>query len=144
MDLERLKHFAEEGIPFNQFLGFKVVDLNEGYARIDVPTRPEFIGDVFRPALHGGIISTLADTVGGIAAFTRLERNQRVSTVDMRIDYLRPASVEKTLVGEGRVLRLGNRVAVTEMLVHQGDPEMPVARGSAVYNVVTVREIEPD
>jgi uncharacterized protein (TIGR00369 family) len=82
--------------------------------------------------------------VGGIAAFTRLERNQRVSTVDMRIDYLRPASVEKTLVGEGRVLRLGNRVAVTEMLVHQGDPEMPVARGSAVYNVVTVREIKPD
>ena len=138
MDLDQLKAFAEEGIPFNKFLGFQVTDLQDGYARIEVPVRPEYIGDRFRPALHGGVTSTLADTVGGIAAFTQLEDNQRVSTVDMRVDYLRPASVDTPLVGEGRVLRLGNRVAVTEMKIHQGDPDRPVARASAVYNVVRV------
>ena len=94
MDLDELKTFAEQGIPFNQFLGFTVTDLREGYARIEVTIKPQYIGDPYRPALHGGLTSALADTVGGIAAFTMLEPDQRVSTVDMRVDYLRPASVD--------------------------------------------------
>ena len=140
MDLEQLKYFVEEGIPFNRFLGFKVLELEEGLARIEVPCRPEFTGDVMRPALHGGVISTLADTVGGIATFTQLDSGERASTVDMRIDYLRPGSVDLPLVGEGRVLRMGNRVAVTEMWIHQGDPDQPIARASAVFNVVRNRD----
>jgi uncharacterized protein (TIGR00369 family) len=138
MNLERLKQFAEEGIPFNQFLGFKVMDLQPGTARIEVPIRPEFIGDVLRPALHGGLISTLADTVGGVAAFTQMTPDQRASTVDMRVDYLRPGLVDRPLIGEGRVLRMGNRVAVTEMHIHQGNIDEPIARASAVYNIVRV------
>ena len=140
MDLERLKHFAEEGIPFNRFLGFKVVELEDGAVCIKVPPRPEFTGDVLRPALHGGVISTLADTVGGLATFTQLEKGERASTVDMRVDYLRPGSVDLPLFGEGKVLRMGNRVAVTEMLIHQGERERPIARASAVFNVVRSRD----
>ena len=139
MDLDELKTFAEQGIPFNQFLGFTVTDLREGYARIEVPIKPQYIGDPYRPALHGGLTSALADTVGGIAAFTMLEPDQRVSTVDMRVDYLRPASVDAPLIGEGTILRMGNRVAVTEMKIHQGEPDQPIARASAVYNVHRVR-----
>ena len=139
MDLETLKKFTEKGIPFNDFLGFQVLELREGFAQIKVPTRTEFIGDVQRPALHGGLISTLADSVGGVATFTQLENDQRASTVDMRIDFLRPGNVDAALIGEGHVLRLGNRVAVTEMRIHQGDPENPIAIGSAVYNVVRIR-----
>jgi uncharacterized protein (TIGR00369 family) len=139
MDLERLKHFAEEEIPFNRFLGFKVRELGDGHACIEVPPRPEYTGDVFRPALHGGVISALADTVGGVAAFTLLEKGQRVSTVDIRVDYLRPGSVDKPIIGEGRILRMGNRVAVAEMIIHHGEAAHPIARASAVYNVVRNR-----
>ena len=116
-----------------------MTDLREGYARIEVPIKPQYIGDPYRPALHGGLTSALADTVGGIAAFTMLEPDQRVSTVDMRVDYLRPASIDAPLVGEGTILRMGNRVAVTEMKIHQGEPDQPIARASAVYNVHRVR-----
>ena len=139
MDLEQLRNFTERGIPFNNFLGFEVLELREGFARIKVPPRPEFVGDVQRPALHGGLISTLADSVGGIATFTKLEKDQRASTVDMRVDFLRPGNVDADLIGEGTVLRLGNRVAVAEMRIHQGDPEQPIAIGSAVYNVARIR-----
>ena len=57
--------FMEEEVPFNKYLGIKVDELREGFARLFVPFRKEFIGDARRPALHGGVISALIDTCGG-------------------------------------------------------------------------------
>ncbi|MBI5527602.1 MAG: hotdog fold thioesterase [Deltaproteobacteria bacterium] len=130
-----VRQFIEEMIPFHRFLGLKVDHLEPGLARLKLPFRPEFVGDPFRPALHGGVLSTLLDTVGGMAVFTRLPWGDRASTVDMRVDYLRPG-LNEDLVAEGRVERLGNRVGVTEMRVfHPGHEAEPVATGRGVYNI---------
>ena len=59
----------------------------------------------------------------------------KLGTIDLRVDYLRPARPEK-LVGQGRVVRLGNRVGVVELRAFQpscGDE--PVAAGTGVYNI---------
>ncbi|MBI5527285.1 MAG: hotdog fold thioesterase [Deltaproteobacteria bacterium] len=125
----------EEQTPFHRLLGLKVDHLEAGLARLKLPFRPEFVGDPFRPALHGGVLSTLLDTLGGMAVFTRLRWGDRASTVDMRVDYLHPG-LNEDLVAEGRVERLGNRVAVTEMRVfHPGREAEPVAAGRGVYNI---------
>ena len=58
-----LTTFWEERIPFNAFLGMKVTMMEEGEAEMMVATRPELIGDASRPALHGGLVSALADAV---------------------------------------------------------------------------------
>jgi uncharacterized protein (TIGR00369 family) len=59
-----------------------------------------------------------------------------VSTIDIRIDYLRPGRQE-TLVAEAGVVRLGKRVGVTDMrLFHPSAPNDPIATGKGVYNVV--------
>lgn len=131
---EGLRRFFEEEIRFNRFLGMKVEALEPGYARLKVPFFEELVGDPFRPALHGGVLSSLADTAGGIAAFTQVRPGDRLSTVDLRIDYLRPAALED-VIAEGRVLRIGNRVAVVDIVVHQGDESRHVATGKGVYNV---------
>ena len=65
-----LKRFMEEAIPFNVYLGLKVARIDKGFARLVMPYREEFLGDVRRPALHGGIVSTLIDTCGGVAAWS--------------------------------------------------------------------------
>src|SRR5687767_15609949 len=85
-----IRQFMDEAIPFNRFLGMRCSALSRGRAGIVLPAREEFTGDPFRPALHGGVISTLADTVGGLACFTLLEAQDRCSTIDLRVDYLRP------------------------------------------------------
>src|SRR5689334_3169644 len=91
MDLTLLKAVAEQYIPFNRFLGVEATHLERGRARMEIPFREELIGDWMRPALHGGVISMLADTAGGIAVWTALENPiSRVSTIDLRVDYLRP------------------------------------------------------
>lgn len=54
--------------------------------------------------------------------------------LDMRVDYLRPAAQER-LVADAQVQRMGNRVAAVQVVVHQGDPDEPIALGRCVYNV---------
>src|SRR5262245_47270094 len=85
----------EEMSPFNKFYGVKIGLLEEGRVRLELPFRPEFIGDPMRPALHGGVISMLADTAGGMAVWTKISLDDRVSTIDLRIDYLAPGAADK-------------------------------------------------
>ncbi len=126
--------FFEQNIPFNAHLGMRVEHLESGRCTLRIPFRPEWIGDPMRPALHGGVISTLADAAGGLAVFSTLDALARVSTVDLRVDYLRPA-LEDDLLCDAEIVRAGNRVAVCSMRIHQPDGRV-VADGRAVYNVL--------
>ena len=142
--LEKLQTLFEQRIRFNAQLGMVVEHLAEGTATLRIPFRPEWLGDPLRPALHGGLVSTLADTAGGIAVFTKMSPNTgqsfpKASTVDLRIDYLRHGLPED-LVCTATVLRLGNRVGVTSMVVTQVEGSRVVAEGRGVYNVIRPKE----
>lgn len=130
-----VSRIMEEVVPFNRFLGIRVDRLDRGFARLAVPFREEFLGDPRRPALHGGIISTLVDTCSGAAVWTHFDREDRISTVDIRVDYMSPGP-PADIVAESTVKRIGNRVAVIHTLVYAvSDPETVIAEGRAVYSV---------
>ncbi len=140
--IDLLTRWFETGIPFNRFLGVKVEALERGSCVLRLPWRDELVGDAARPAVHGGVLSTLVDTAGGGACFSMLDRDSdSLSTVDLRVDYLRPAGAED-LWCRAEVVRMGNRVGVARMLVYSGnmpDPQRadrPIASGQAVYNIV--------
>lgn len=136
-DLIRL--LMSERIPFNRLLGIHATELREGFARLELPFRPELVGDAVRPALHGGVISSLIDTAGGAAAITLIAPRGSVSTIDLRVDYLRPGEM-KTLVCESTVTRMGNRVASVDARVfHPDAPDRLIATGKGVYNVRRAR-----
>lgn len=141
MTPETLRHVMEELIPFNRYLGMKLVAVSQGFVRLEVPFRPELVGDPFRPALHGGVLSALADTAGGAAMWSGLEDDRaRVSTIDLRVDYLRPARLV-TVAAEATVVRLGNRVGVVEVRMFNTDAEVDtIATGKGVYNIIIKKE----
>ncbi len=143
IDFAILEQVMNEFIPFNRFCGFRVTLVEVGKARMEVPFRPELIGDPSRQALHGGVISALADTCGGCAVWTSLkDMHSRVSTIDLRIDYLRPGKTE-TLIAEAVVVRSGNRVGVCDVrLFHNSAPEETVATGKGVYNISRPKDKE--
>lgn len=135
VDLEAFRQFFNAGIPFNRYLGLEISDVTRGVAAARLPVRPEFVGDPTRPALHGGVISTVVDTVGGAAVFTLCAPGDRVATIDLRVDYLRPGR-QQTLVATARVIRIGNRVGVSHITVaHDDEPDRPIATGSGVYTI---------
>jgi uncharacterized protein (TIGR00369 family) len=138
-----IRKFMDEMAPFNRLVGMRVALLDEGEASMEIPFKPELIGDPFRPALHGGVISALLDTCGGTAVLTTLKHiEDRASTVDLRVDYLRPGR-EETLIAEAKVQRAGNRVAVTSLIAyHPDDRDKPVATGVGVYNVRRAKDLK--
>jgi uncharacterized protein (TIGR00369 family) len=137
MDPAVLRQVMEELIPFNKHIGVRAVEIDNGHVRLEVPFREELIGDPMRRALHGGLISMLADTAGGGAVWSSIdEPRARVSTIDIRIDYLRPGRPE-TLVAEANVVRTGRRVGVVDIrLFHPSAPGESIATGKGVYNIV--------
>lgn len=134
IDKEFFREVIEQFIPLHQLLGIKLVDLKEGFAGMLVPFRPELIGDPRSQALHGGVIAMALDSVGGAAAMTTLlSPDDKLSTIDMRIDYLRPGKPKDFYV-EGELARSGNRIIVTRMIAFHERGEL-IAEGKGVYNV---------
>jgi uncharacterized protein (TIGR00369 family) len=141
MDPEVMAAIFEQHIPFNRFLGMRAVRMGQGGARLELPFRDEFVGDPMRPALHGGVISTLADAAGGMAIWSALENPaSRISTIDLRIDYLRPGRLER-LVAEATTVRVGKAVGVADIRLFHPDAEGEVvATGKAVYAIKTLKQ----
>jgi uncharacterized protein (TIGR00369 family) len=137
MDAAALKQVMEEFIPFNKHVGVRATEIDNGRVRLEIPFQEHLIGDPLRRALHGGVISMLIDTAGGCALWSTVDNPKgRVSTIDLRVDYLRPGRGE-TLVVEARVVRAGKRVGVVDMTVfHPSAPEDFIATGKGVYNIV--------
>ena len=95
------------------------------------------IGDPHRRALHGGVLASMLDVAGGTVCWAAMKSaDSRVSTVDLRVDYLRPGKGEKILC-ESTLIRLGKSVGVARMEVYlASDREYVIATGQGVYNLV--------
>lgn len=135
IDLDALRRFFDESIPFNRFVGLKLDSVERGRVVARLPFRPELVGDPTRPALHGGVISMVADTVGGSAVWSLTRPGDKVATIDLRVDYLRPGRLVE-LIASAEVLRVGNRVGVSSIRVfHADDPDQPIAVAMGVYTI---------
>jgi uncharacterized protein (TIGR00369 family) len=141
MDPDALRQVMEELIPFNTFLGVRAPHIGHGKVRLEIPWRDELIGDPLKGAVHGGVISMLADTAGGGAVWSAIDNPMaRVSTIDLRIDYLRPGKLE-TLAAEASVVRVGNRVGVADIRIfHPSAEGETIATGKGVYSIRIPRE----
>ena len=138
LDPRRILDVMEERSPFNRLLGIKGESIGPGRAVLVIPARPELVGDPRRPALHGGVVAALIDTVGGAATWSTVSPEEAVSTVDLSVDYLEPAGLGGPLRGEGVVVRKGNRLCHVRMSVTQDG--VPVAEGRGVYSIHRTRD----
>ena len=148
-DFTRIMNVVQQAwdqAPFNRLLGLRIDYINPTEGRISFLTRPELIGNFHQGILHGGVISAVLDTTGGLMACTsalgRLkdlsldeitQRMARMGTIDMRVDYLRPGK-GKEFYCIGLVMRTGRKVAVTRMELFNHE-NLLIAAGSAAYIV---------
>lgn len=115
-----------EGMPFADMLGIEVTEAEDGHAEGYIEMRPELSWNQDEIMAHGGVTFTLADTVGGAALVSLVDRP--VPTVDMRMDYLDAGRGD--LHAEADVLRLGGQVGVVDVQVYdESSTHLAEARG---------------
>jgi uncharacterized protein (TIGR00369 family) len=139
----RLRHVFEELVPFNRVLGIKVESIDPAAPKLRFDMRPELIGNPRRQMLHGGVISAVLDVTAGFAIHLAVAQQKsespvdgqfpNIGTIDLRVDYLRPGRGNH-FIATGRVVRLGNRVAVAHMELENDAGEL-IATGGAAYMV---------
>lgn len=133
-----------EKIPFNRVLGVRLELLRYDMVKTRFDMRSELVGNYIHGSLHGGVISSVLDATGGIAAFMgmqqklsgssleeKLKQFSKLGTIDLRVDYLRPGLGEH-FIASGYPLRIGNKVAVTRIELHN-EQEALIAVGTGSY-----------
>lgn len=136
----------ERRICFNEHLGLKVMDLWTDSVTVGFDMRSEFVGHFQYGRLHGGVISSVLDTTGGLAVMSAIakkypaescmqvmQRFTYLGTLDMRVDYIRQGTGEH-FVADSQVVRLGGRIATTRMNLLNDEGTL-IATGNAAYVV---------
>ncbi len=97
--------------PAAALLGWKALVIEPGHVRVQYTAREQF----YNPGgnVQGGFLAAMLDDAMGPALFTLLDAGQFAPTIEMKVNFLRPASVG-TLIAEGHVLHRGRSVAFME------------------------------
>jgi uncharacterized protein (TIGR00369 family) len=115
--------------PYHQWLGLSVVEVGDGTIILEAPWREEFVVNPEGGYTHGGILATLIDLCADWAIATKLGRP--FPTVDMRVDYHRPA-LKGTLRVKGKIIRTGSVFTTAEAMVEDADGKL-LASGRGTY-----------
>ena len=125
--LEQVAQF----VPHNRALGIRFVSLSEGKVTLALPYDPKIVGNPDTGVVHGGAITALLDGTCGVAVLAKLDEPISVATLDLRIDYLRPATPGKEVLARAECFRVTKQVAFVRCeAFHEGAE----ADGVAVAN----------
>ncbi len=146
-DLVAYFHKIDDERPsFTSFLNFTIESPDFDHPIISFKMRDELVGNLVFRTLHGGIIASILDALGGHAVFLQVfkqvrgeplekqvKRVSRIGSIDLRIDYVRPGS-GNNFKATGTTLRTGNKIAVIRTELHNDDNQL-VAVGTGTYTV---------
>lgn len=128
--VSRLPHYHE--------LGLTVVDIARGKGTLRLDYQPRLVGDFENGLLHGGVITTLMDSVCGMVAFSVIPEGTSAATLDLRIDYLRPAGPGKPVFGYAEVYRVTRNVAFLRGCAYNERPDDPLATCASTFMIGSV------
>lgn len=144
-------HLFVETSLFTKGLGLEVDSMAKENASMKFSNGDVLTGSERTQNLHGGVIASVMDITGSLAVFSNLvfkSKKQslqekikgitRINTIDLRIDYLRPAAGD-SFVATGYLLRTGRKVAVARMELHNEDDKL-VAVGTGSYIIGLISE----
>jgi uncharacterized protein (TIGR00369 family) len=122
-------HEAFASVPYAKFLGLELGEMKPGEASLHLEVRDELRQN--QGVVHGGAVASLIDTASAFAVVTQLEPNERVTTTDLTIHYLRPVTSGR-LTAMARTVRAGRRLFVLSVEVID-DQQKLVATAVTTY-----------
>lgn len=132
---EMARHMVE-AVPQASALGFKLVDLALDHGSILAPWRADLVGDPDTGVIAGGVITALLDHCCGLAiTFGRTADSSPFSTatLDLRIDYMRPAAPRADVTAQAHCYKRTRTIAFVRAQAFDTDPADPIATAQAAF-----------
>ena len=126
-----------QAVPHNNALGIELVEFREDRAELKLPYHPRLVGNPETGVLHGGAISALMDTTCGAAVFRALRRPMAIATLDLRIDYLKPATGGRDVHARAHCYKLTRHVAFVRGVAFHDDEADPIATSAGTFMLGT-------
>lgn len=98
------------------------------------------MGDPETGVMHGGVVTALLDHVSGVAGFAGLGGDKALATLDLRLDYMRPATPGLDITAKARTVKVAGLIAFVEAVAHNGEIDDPIATAHAAFMVTKVSQ----
>jgi uncharacterized protein (TIGR00369 family) len=117
----------------NGLIGTRYVAHGKGWCELALPWREELASDRETGILASGPIFTLMDMATSFSIWLKTGAYRPQATLDLRIDYLRPAKPGNTVIGRGECYHVTKSIAFIRGHAHDGDPDKPIANVAGTY-----------
>jgi len=124
-----------EAMPFSRALGMALERACEGEAEISMPYNDRIVGNPETGVIHGGAVSALLDTCCGVAVMSHPEGSFMTATLDLRIDYMRPATPGQRIVARAECYHVTRTAAFVRAWALDDDTSRPVAAAAAAFTL---------
>lgn len=141
--IETMKAAMIAFTPQAQALNMRVVDAAPAKAWLSVPYDERLIGNIETGVIHGGVITTLLDHTCGMAVQLALPERLSIATLDLRIDYMMPATPGLALTGHAHCYKVTRNIAFVRGTAYHTDEADPIAACVGTFMLGANRALPP-
>lgn len=125
--------------PWANAMGFDVTRIEKGHIWGVQPFHEHLVGDPETQVIHGGVITTLLDNLCGMSCSTALNEFRFVATLDLRIDYMRPAESGRDILAEAECYHVTKSVAFCRAWAYHESRDKVIATAQGAFAINSPR-----
>lgn len=128
---------AFASIPHCRLLGMRLEEVRRGSGMMSLDWSERLVGNPVTRVIHSGAVTALLDTLCGLVVMASVPEGTPLATLDLRIDYLRPAEPGRDVWAEATCHHMSKNVAFVRALAFHADGETPIATAAGTFMIAT-------